>query len=54
MTKKGTRDYVESLFGNSVIEKVLFFLITNEKCYPSQRKNAFNLLYIAFNGHLGG
>lgn len=32
---------LESLFGNSVIEKVLFFLIANEKCYPSQLKNAF-------------
>jgi hypothetical protein len=32
---------LESLFGNPVIEKVLFFLLVNEKCYPSQLKNAF-------------
>lgn len=32
---------LESLFGNPVIEKVLFFLIVNEKCYPSQLKSTF-------------
>lgn len=32
---------LESLFGNPVIEKILFFLIANEKCYPSQLKNTF-------------
>lgn len=32
---------LESLFGNPVIEKVLFFLLVNEKCYPSQLKKAF-------------
>ena len=38
---------LEYLFGNPVIEKVLFFLITNEKCYPSQLKEVFQ-------GHLYG
>jgi hypothetical protein len=32
---------LESLFGNSIIEKVMFFLLINEKCYPSQLKNIF-------------
>lgn len=32
---------LESLFGNPVIEKVLFFLLINEKCYPSQLKKNF-------------
>lgn len=32
---------LESLFGNPVIEKILFFLIVNEKCYPSQLKSTF-------------
>lgn len=33
---------LESLFGNPIIEKVMFFLLVNEKCYPSQLKNAFH------------
>lgn len=32
---------LEYLFGNPVIEKVLFFLELNEKCYPSQLKGVF-------------
>ena len=32
---------LESLFGNPVIEKILFFLIANEETYPSQLKNIF-------------
>jgi hypothetical protein len=32
---------LESLFGNPIIEKVMFFLLVNEKCYPSQLKNTF-------------
>jgi len=32
---------LESLFGNPIIEKVLFFLLVNEKCYPSQLRNTF-------------
>jgi hypothetical protein len=34
---------LESLFGSSLIEKVLFFLLINQKCYPSQLKKTFNL-----------
>lgn len=32
---------LESLFGNPIIEKALFFLLVNDKCYPSQLKNTF-------------
>lgn len=32
---------LESLFGNPIIEKVMFFLLVNEKCYPSQLKKTF-------------
>jgi hypothetical protein len=32
---------LEYLFGNAVIEKVMFFLLINEKCYPSQLKAVF-------------
>ncbi len=32
---------MESLFGNVVIEKVLFYLLINETCYPSELKRIF-------------
>ena len=32
----------EALFGTPIIEKVLFFLLVNKKCYPSQLKTVFN------------
>lgn len=32
---------LESLFGNAVIEKVLFYLNINQKCYPSELKAVF-------------
>ena len=32
---------LESLFGNVVIEKVLFYLSVNQKCYPSELKAVF-------------
>lgn len=32
---------LEDLFGNPVIEKVLFYLLVNQKCYPSQLKRVF-------------
>lgn len=44
---------LESLFGNPVIEKVLFFLIANEKCYPSQLKNAFQTPLYSFQRAFG-
>ena len=31
---------LESLFGNSVVEKILFFLLRNEKVYPTQLSRA--------------
>lgn len=44
---------LESLFGNPVIEKVLFFLIANEKCYPSQLREAFQTPLYSFQRALG-
>lgn len=34
---------LESLFGNPVIEKALFFLLKNEKVYPSQLSHVFSI-----------
>ncbi len=34
---------LESLFGNSVIEKILFFLLKNERAYPSQLSQVFEI-----------
>ena len=39
---------LESLFGTPIIEKVLFFLITNKKCYPSQLKGVFQAHLYSF------
>lgn len=39
---------LEYLFGNPVIEKVVFFLLVNEKCYPSQLKNNFQMPLYSF------
>lgn len=32
---------LEDLFGNPILEKILFYLLVNEKCYPSELKNVF-------------
>lgn len=32
---------LESLFGNPIIEKVMLFILVNEKCYASQLKKTF-------------
>lgn len=39
---------LEHLFGNPVIEKILFFLLINEKCYPSQLKEVFQTPLYSF------
>jgi hypothetical protein len=39
---------LESLFGNVVIEKILFYLIVNEECYPSQLRNVFQMPLFSF------
>ena len=37
---------LEPLFGTPIIEKILFFLVVNEKCYASQLKGVLqNPLY---------
>lgn len=44
---------LEYLFGNPIIEKVLFFLNTNEKCYPSQLREVFQTPLYSFQRALG-
>ncbi|MCH9625494.1 MAG: hypothetical protein S4CHLAM123_06700 [Chlamydiales bacterium] len=44
---------LESLFGNPVIEKVLFYLVTNQKCYPSQLRRIFQIPLYSFQRALG-
>lgn len=39
---------LEDLFGNPVIEKVLFYLLVNKKCYPSQLKKVFQVPLYSF------
>jgi hypothetical protein len=39
---------MEYLFGTPVIEKVLFFLCVNEKCYASQLKQSFKSSLYSF------
>lgn len=46
-------DMLEYLFGNPVIEKVLFYLIVNQKCYPSQLKETFQMPLYSFQRALG-
>lgn len=44
---------LEYLFNNSVIEKVLFYLLVNQKCYPSQLKHVFATPLYSFQRALG-
>lgn len=44
---------LEHLFGNPVIEKILFFLLTNEKCYASQLRDVFHTPLYSFQKALG-
>ena len=44
---------LESLFGNSIIEKVLFYLLVNQKCYPSQLSKTFQTPLYSFQRALG-
>lgn len=39
---------LENLFGNPVIEKILFYLLVNQKCYPSQLKGIFQMPLYSF------
>ena len=39
---------LEYLFGSSVIEKVLFYLLINQTCYPSQLKRVFQTPLYSF------
>ena len=44
---------LENLFGNPVIEKVLFYILVNQKCYPSQLKRVFQVPLYSFQRALG-
>lgn len=44
---------LEHLFGNPVIEKVLFYLLQNEKCYPSELREVFQTPLYSFQRALG-
>ncbi len=48
ITKKVGGFMLEYLFGNSVIEKVLFYIYVNEKCYPSQLMKVFQIPLYSF------
>lgn len=39
---------LESLFGNAVIEKILFYLVVNEECYASQLREVFQVPLFSF------
>lgn len=39
---------LELLFGNSIIEEVLFFLLANERCYASQLRRLFQTPIYSF------
>lgn len=44
---------LESLFGSAVIEKILFYLVINDECYPSQLKGIFHMSLFSFQRGLG-
>lgn len=39
---------LEYLFGTPIIEKILFYLLVNHKCYPSQLKENFQTPLYSF------
>ena len=39
---------LEALFGNPVIEKILFYLLINQKCYPSLLRRVFQVPLYSF------
>lgn len=39
---------LEYLFGTPTIEKILFYLLVNQKCYPSQLKSVFKAPLYSF------
>lgn len=44
---------LEYLFGNPVIEKILFYLLVNKKCYASNLKKTFQVPLYSFQRALG-
>lgn len=43
----------EYLFGTIVVEKILFYLLINHKCYPSQLRTVFQMPLYSFQRALG-
>jgi hypothetical protein len=43
----------EYLFGASTIEKILFYLLINQKCYPSELRKVFQKPLYSFQKALG-
>lgn len=44
---------LENLFGNQVIEKIFFYLISNEKCYASELRRRLGLPLYSIQNALG-
>lgn len=44
---------LESLFGNAVIEKALFYILVNESCYASQLSKIFQIPLYSVQKALG-
>ena len=36
-------DVLEQLFGSQIVEKVLFYMIVNERCFASELRASFNI-----------
>lgn len=43
---------IEYLVGSPVIEKILFYILLNQKCYPSELKRIFNTPLYSFQRSL--
>lgn len=48
MTKNIGEFMLEYLFGTTIIEKILFYILVNKKCYPSQLKKTFQMPLYSF------
>lgn len=45
---------LESLFGSPVVEKTLFYILINQKCYPSELRRVFQTPLYSFQRALAG
>lgn len=44
---------LEQLFGGEIIEKVLFYMIVNKKCYASELRSSFSISLFGIQRALG-